>query len=83
MNFVALSEFLIIVGSFGWFFIHALPPIIYLTLNQTIRRDTIKMLGLDGCCGNKVTPARTTNASSNIPGSQMNQEATENEDHIA
>jgi hypothetical protein len=30
MNFVPLSEFLIIMGQFGWVGIHGVPPFIYL-----------------------------------------------------
>ncbi|KAI6171969.1 hypothetical protein M3Y98_00921000 [Aphelenchoides besseyi] len=41
MNIVPISPLLIIIGTFG------LPPVIFLTLNRTIRRDTLKML----CCG--------------------------------
>ncbi|KAI6193610.1 hypothetical protein M3Y96_01036900 [Aphelenchoides besseyi] len=41
MNIVSLSPLLIVIGMFGF------PPVIFLTLNRTIRRDTLKML----CCG--------------------------------
>ncbi|KAI6193794.1 hypothetical protein M3Y96_01056500 [Aphelenchoides besseyi] len=53
MNIVPISPLLIIIGTFGWkhlLFDHkptGLPPVIFLTLNRTIRRDTLKML----CCG--------------------------------
>uniref|UniRef100_A0A914ICG5 Odorant receptor n=1 Tax=Globodera rostochiensis TaxID=31243 RepID=A0A914ICG5_GLORO len=44
MNFVSLSEFLIILGQFCWIMAHGLPPIIYLLLNKTVRRDVYIML---------------------------------------
>ncbi|KAI6221733.1 hypothetical protein M3Y95_00993200 [Aphelenchoides besseyi] len=43
MNYVKLNKTLIVIGSFGWLFIHGIPPFIYLTLNQTIRKDITQM----------------------------------------
>ncbi|KAI6196278.1 hypothetical protein M3Y94_01089800 [Aphelenchoides besseyi] len=72
MNFVPLSPLLIIIGSFGWI---GLPPVIFLTLNRTIRRDTLKML----CCGhftgskNRVrgTTSQQTNRIYTVPDSDL------------
>ncbi|KAL3076091.1 hypothetical protein niasHT_034155 [Heterodera trifolii] len=44
MNYVPLSRFLIILGQFLWIMAHGLPPIIYLLLNKTVRRDVYIML---------------------------------------
>ncbi|KAH7694563.1 Protein SRT-41, partial [Aphelenchoides avenae] len=44
MQFVRISEFLIVLGQFLWMSAHGLPAVIYLLMNDTIRRDCKKML---------------------------------------
>uniref|UniRef100_A0A915DKS2 Serpentine Receptor, class T n=1 Tax=Ditylenchus dipsaci TaxID=166011 RepID=A0A915DKS2_9BILA len=44
MGYVSINEGLIHVGEFCWFHIHGFPPVIYLTLNKTIRDDCKRML---------------------------------------
>ncbi|KAI1710982.1 serpentine type 7TM GPCR chemoreceptor srt domain-containing protein [Ditylenchus destructor] len=44
MNFFAIGETLIIIGSLMWFFAHGIPAVIYLTMNNTIRKDCHKYL---------------------------------------
>ncbi|KAI1710981.1 serpentine type 7TM GPCR chemoreceptor srt domain-containing protein [Ditylenchus destructor] len=39
MNFIPISEALIVTGSLMWFLAHGIPPVIYLTMNATVRRD--------------------------------------------
>uniref|UniRef100_A0A183CFJ9 G protein-coupled receptor n=1 Tax=Globodera pallida TaxID=36090 RepID=A0A183CFJ9_GLOPA len=43
MNFVPLSELLILVGQFCWLMAHGIPPFIYLLLNKTVRHDVFSM----------------------------------------
>uniref|UniRef100_A0A183CDI5 G protein-coupled receptor n=1 Tax=Globodera pallida TaxID=36090 RepID=A0A183CDI5_GLOPA len=43
MNFVPLSELLILVGQFCWLMAHGIPPFIYLLLNKTVRHDVFIM----------------------------------------
>ncbi|KAL3118352.1 hypothetical protein niasHT_002696 [Heterodera trifolii] len=44
MQFVPLSEFLLVAGQFCWILAHGIPPIIYLAFNKTVRRDVYIML---------------------------------------
>ncbi|KAL3118901.1 hypothetical protein niasHT_004832 [Heterodera trifolii] len=43
MNFVSISDFLIILGHFCWILAHGIPPIIYLVSNKTVRHDVYSM----------------------------------------
>ncbi|KAH7706935.1 Protein SRT-53 [Aphelenchoides avenae] len=44
MQFVHISEFLIVLGQFLWMCAHGLPALICLLINRTIRRDCKNML---------------------------------------
>uniref|UniRef100_A0A183BKT0 Serpentine Receptor, class T n=1 Tax=Globodera pallida TaxID=36090 RepID=A0A183BKT0_GLOPA len=44
MQFVRISEFLIVIGQLTWVLAHGIPPIIYLVLNKTVRRDVYIMM---------------------------------------
>uniref|UniRef100_A0A183C4S8 7TM_GPCR_Srx domain-containing protein n=1 Tax=Globodera pallida TaxID=36090 RepID=A0A183C4S8_GLOPA len=44
MQFVPLSEFLLFVAQFFWILAHGIPPVIYLMLNKTVRRDVYILL---------------------------------------
>uniref|UniRef100_A0A915EEL2 Vomeronasal type-1 receptor n=1 Tax=Ditylenchus dipsaci TaxID=166011 RepID=A0A915EEL2_9BILA len=44
MNYHLPSEWLIHFAQFSWLQIHGFPPVIYLVLNKTIRKDTQNML---------------------------------------
>lgn len=44
MQFVRISEFLIVRGQFVWMCAHGLPALIYLLINRTIRRDCKNVL---------------------------------------
>uniref|UniRef100_A0A915DAV0 Opsin n=1 Tax=Ditylenchus dipsaci TaxID=166011 RepID=A0A915DAV0_9BILA len=43
MQFVRISQTLIYLGSITWVLAHGIPPVIYLAMNKTLRRDAIKM----------------------------------------
>ncbi|KAI1705569.1 serpentine type 7TM GPCR chemoreceptor srt domain-containing protein [Ditylenchus destructor] len=44
MLFIPFSQILVTTAMFGWFFAHGIPPVIYLTLNMSIRRDCRRIL---------------------------------------
>uniref|UniRef100_A0A183BKS8 Serpentine receptor class gamma n=1 Tax=Globodera pallida TaxID=36090 RepID=A0A183BKS8_GLOPA len=44
MQFVRISEFLIVIGQLTWVLAHGIPPIIYLVFNKTVRRDVYSMM---------------------------------------
>uniref|UniRef100_A0A914IEE9 Odorant receptor n=1 Tax=Globodera rostochiensis TaxID=31243 RepID=A0A914IEE9_GLORO len=44
MQFVPLSEFVLFVAQFFWILAHGIPPVIYLMLNKTVRRDVYILL---------------------------------------
>ncbi|KAL3109957.1 hypothetical protein niasHT_017330 [Heterodera trifolii] len=44
MQFARISEFLIVIGQLTWVLAHGIPPIIYLALNKTVRRDVYIMM---------------------------------------
>uniref|UniRef100_A0A914LUG3 Serpentine Receptor, class T n=1 Tax=Meloidogyne incognita TaxID=6306 RepID=A0A914LUG3_MELIC len=46
MQFFRINKYIIYTGMFGWFFAHGSKPIVYLSLNNTIQRDVLKMLCL-------------------------------------
>ncbi|KAL3085584.1 hypothetical protein niasHT_037325 [Heterodera trifolii] len=39
MQFVKISKIYIIIGTYTWIFAHGCPPLVYLLLNQRIRKD--------------------------------------------
>uniref|UniRef100_A0A914M645 Serpentine Receptor, class T n=2 Tax=Meloidogyne TaxID=189290 RepID=A0A914M645_MELIC len=43
MQFARISEVLILIGQFTWMLAHGMPPVIYLALNKTVRRDVYRM----------------------------------------
>uniref|UniRef100_A0A915ERQ8 Uncharacterized protein n=1 Tax=Ditylenchus dipsaci TaxID=166011 RepID=A0A915ERQ8_9BILA len=43
MQYVQISQFIIYIGSIFWVLVHGIPPVIYLAMNKTIRKDAIKM----------------------------------------
>uniref|UniRef100_A0A1I8BM92 G protein-coupled receptor n=1 Tax=Meloidogyne hapla TaxID=6305 RepID=A0A1I8BM92_MELHA len=43
MQFARISEVLILTGQFTWMLAHGMPPVIYLALNKTVRRDVYRM----------------------------------------
>ncbi|KAL3076100.1 hypothetical protein niasHT_034164 [Heterodera trifolii] len=43
MQFARITEFLIVLAQLTWMLSHGIPPIIYLLLNKTVRRDVAKM----------------------------------------
>ncbi|KAF7625933.1 hypothetical protein Mgra_00002984 [Meloidogyne graminicola] len=50
MQFARISEFLILTGQFTWMLAHGMPPVIYLALNKTVRRDVYRMfIGILPC----------------------------------
>uniref|UniRef100_A0A183C7K2 G_PROTEIN_RECEP_F1_2 domain-containing protein n=1 Tax=Globodera pallida TaxID=36090 RepID=A0A183C7K2_GLOPA len=57
MQFVRITEFLIVLAQLTWMLSHGIPPIIYLLLNKTVRRDVAKMMVWSAskvCCFIKV-----------------------------
>ncbi|KAL3073904.1 hypothetical protein niasHT_023665 [Heterodera trifolii] len=44
MGFVQLPQWACFVATFMWLFCHGFPPIIYLTMNKTIRKECAKMI---------------------------------------
>uniref|UniRef100_A0A914I1P2 G protein-coupled receptor n=1 Tax=Globodera rostochiensis TaxID=31243 RepID=A0A914I1P2_GLORO len=64
MNFVPLSNLLILVGQFCWVMAHGIPPFIYLLLNKTVRRDVFSMFArpivMVFPCITLLPPAETT-----------------------
>uniref|UniRef100_A0A915DFF7 Uncharacterized protein n=1 Tax=Ditylenchus dipsaci TaxID=166011 RepID=A0A915DFF7_9BILA len=57
INYNLPSEWIMHFAMFSWFHIHGFPPVIYLVLNKTIRKDTYKMLFTIYC---KITGTTTT-----------------------
>uniref|UniRef100_A0A914M4G6 Uncharacterized protein n=1 Tax=Meloidogyne incognita TaxID=6306 RepID=A0A914M4G6_MELIC len=45
MNHADLGIFPMMIAHFSWLHIHGFPPVIYLTLNKTVRNDTKNLLG--------------------------------------
>uniref|UniRef100_A0A915E4T9 Uncharacterized protein n=1 Tax=Ditylenchus dipsaci TaxID=166011 RepID=A0A915E4T9_9BILA len=45
-KYVSISELIIHINQFVWFFVHGFPPVIYLTLNKTIQDDSIELFNL-------------------------------------
>ncbi|KAI1691832.1 serpentine type 7TM GPCR chemoreceptor srt domain-containing protein [Ditylenchus destructor] len=43
MQFGPISEALIILAEFGWLLAHGMPPLIYLTMNRTIRKEAYQL----------------------------------------
>uniref|UniRef100_A0A915E7A3 Uncharacterized protein n=1 Tax=Ditylenchus dipsaci TaxID=166011 RepID=A0A915E7A3_9BILA len=43
MQLVRISQFIIYLGSIAWVLAHGIPPVIYLAMNKTMRKDAIKM----------------------------------------
>jgi hypothetical protein len=41
---IHINEYIIYIGTFGWLFVHGLKPVIYLSLNSTIRQEVAKMI---------------------------------------
>ncbi|KAL3086862.1 hypothetical protein niasHT_030941 [Heterodera trifolii] len=44
MGFVELPQWAYYMATFMWLFCHGFPPIIYLTMNKTIRKECAKMI---------------------------------------
>nr|CAD2190199.1 unnamed protein product [Meloidogyne enterolobii] len=44
MQYTTQQKWMTILAEFLWFHIHGFPPIIYLTLNKTIREDCLILL---------------------------------------
>ncbi|KAF7635233.1 hypothetical protein Mgra_00005348 [Meloidogyne graminicola] len=43
MQYAEINEAMIITATFSWFHVHGFPPVIYLSLNKTIRNDSKKL----------------------------------------
>ncbi|KAH7724167.1 CRE-SRT-23 protein [Aphelenchoides avenae] len=48
-QFFRITQEIIYLGQFTWLLAHGIPPVIYLAMNKTLRKDTVRML--IGCLG--------------------------------
>ncbi|KAI1701640.1 serpentine type 7TM GPCR chemoreceptor srt domain-containing protein [Ditylenchus destructor] len=44
MQLFTVNQFVVNMAMYGWFFAHGIPPVIYLTLNKSIRNDCYKSI---------------------------------------